>query len=219
MTQLRDERTRVVLVDDHAIVRQGLKAALALEGDIEVVGEAASRDAALRAIARQQPDLVLVDLKLSTEQPAEGLDLCSEIVRRHPDVGVIVLTTFLNQQLVLDAIRRGAKGYVLKDVDVVELARIIRAVRRGEAGFDTRSTALMARSLAGRTSGQPRPDLSERELEIIRLISQGLSNREIAERVIISESTVKYHIRNTMQKLNVNRRAEVVYAATKLGLL
>jgi DNA-binding NarL/FixJ family response regulator len=213
------ERARVVLVDDHAIVRQGLKAALALEGDIEVVAEAGNRDAALRAIARHQPDLVLVDLKLSNEQPAEGLDLCSEIVHRHPEIGVIVLTTFLNQQLVLDAIRRGAKGYVLKDVDVVELARIIRAVRRGEPGFDTRSTALMARSLASRGRGQPRPGVSERELEIIRLISQGLSNHQIAERVIISESTVKYHIRNLMQKLEVNRRAEVVYAATKLGLL
>jgi two-component system, NarL family, response regulator DevR len=219
MAEALTEPARVVLVDDHAIVRQGLRAALALEGDIEVVGEASNREAALGTIARQRPDLAVIDLKLSAEHPAEGLDLCSEIVQRYPDVGVIVLTTFLNQQLVLDAIRRGAKGYVLKDVDVVELARIIRAVRRGEPGFDTRSTALMARSLVDRATGQPRPELSERELEIVRLIAQGLANREIAGRIFISESTVKYHIRNVMQKLNVNHRAEIVYAATKLGLL
>jgi DNA-binding NarL/FixJ family response regulator len=122
-------------------------------------------------------------------------------------VGVIVLTTFHDQSLVLDALRRGAKGYVLKDVDVVDLLKIIRGVRGG---------SLMVHSVSEQDG---RPRLTPRELEIVRLLARGLTNREIGRVALISDSTVKFHVRGIMRKLSVHHRAEVVYAATKLGIL
>ncbi|HEY0452943.1 response regulator transcription factor [Actinophytocola sp.] len=210
------ELIRVVIVDDHTIVREGLRSILELEDDVAVVGHAASPAEALAAIGAEQPDVVLLDLKLSEDGPATGLGLCSAIVAGYPEVGVVVLTTFHDQTLVLDALRRGAKGYVLKDVDVVDLVKIIRAVRRGESGFDSRSASLVVRSLSEQDSG---PRLTPREVEIIRLLAQGLTNREIGKVALISDSTVKFHVRGIMRKLSVHHRTEVVYAATKLGLL
>jgi two-component system, NarL family, response regulator DevR len=212
-------RVRLVVVDNHEIVRQGLVAILEREPDVEVVGEAASASAARAVVARQEPDLVLLDLKLSLDADADGLELCRELTARHPGLGVLVLTTFLDERLVMEAIRRGAKGYVLKDVDAVELVRGIRAVHRGESVFDTRSAAAMVRSVsAGGGAAAPSP-LTRREGEIVRLVAHGLSNREIGERLYISETTVKFHVRNIMRKLGAGRRAEVVYAAGKLGVL
>lgn len=208
---------RIVIVDDHTIVREGLRSVLELEPDVQVVGEAGTATAARRAVAEQRPDVVLLDLKLSEERPAEGLDLCADITREYPDVGVVVLTTFHDQTLVVDALRRGARGYVLKDVDVMDLIKIIRAVHRGESGFDTRSAALVVQSLTGEEPTPPK--LTSREIEIVRLLARGLTNREIGQASFISESTVKFHLRNIMSKLDVGRRAEVVYAATRLGLL
>ncbi|HWM04787.1 MAG TPA: response regulator transcription factor [Actinophytocola sp.] len=211
------ERIRVVIVDDHTIVREGLRSILELEHDIAVVGHAADPDGALETIAARRPDVVLLDLKLSEDGPATGLRLCSALVERFPAVGVVVLTTFHDRSLVLDALRRGAKGYVLKDVDVVDLVKIIRAVRRGESGFDTRSASLVVRSLSQQDGGGS--GLTRREIEIIRLLAKGLTNREIGKVTLISDSTVKFHVRSIMGKLDVHHRAEVVYAATKLGLL
>jgi two-component system, NarL family, response regulator DevR len=207
---------RVVIVDDHTIVREGLASLLELEQDIDVVGQAAGPGDAVRTIAESRPHLVLLDLKLGDDSPAGGLDLCAEIVRRFPAIGVIVLTTFHEQALVLDAIRRGAKAYVLKDIDAIELAKIIRAVRRGESGFDTRSAAQVVRSLA---ADGARPTLSGREIEIVTLLASGLTNKEIGKAALISESTVKFHVRSIMTKLGVRHRAEVVYVAAKMGVL
>lgn len=210
-------RIRVVIIDDHPIVREGLRSILELESDIAVVGHATNAAEALDTVAAERPDVVLLDLKLGDDGPATGLGVCSAIVGRFPEVGVVVLTTFHDQTLVLDALRRGAKGYVLKDVDVVDLVKIIRAVRRGESGFDSRSASLVVRSL--RQGDGTGPKLTKRELEIIRLLAQGLTNREIGKVALISVSTVKFHLRSIMTKLAVRHRAEVVYAAAKLGLL
>lgn len=220
MTRIAEETgkpIRVVIVDDHTIVREGLRSILELEQDIAVVGHAARPDEAMDTVAAQQPDVVLLDLKLSEDGPASGLGLCSAIVGRFPEVGVVVLTTFHDQTLVLDALRRGAKGYVLKDVDVVDLVKIIRAVRRGESGFDTRSASLVVRSLSQRDGAGAK--LTKREIEIIRLLARGLTNAEIGKVALISDSTVKFHVRSIMGKLAVHHRAEVVYAAAKLGIL
>lgn len=201
------DRIRVVIVDDHTIVREGLRSILELESDIAVVGHAALPAEALATIGASEPDVVLLDLKLSEDGPVTGLDLCGDIVSHYPRVGVIVLTTFHDQALVLEALRRGAKGYVLKDVDVVDLLKIIRGVRGG---------SLMVHSLPEH-DGQPR--LTPREREIVRLLARGLTNREIGKAALISDSTVKFHVRGIMRKLSVHHRAEVVYAATKLGIL
>ena len=209
---------RVMLVDDHAIVRRGLRSILELEPDISVVAEAGDRAEALLALERAEPDMILLDLKLSTDHDTEGLELCSEIVRRRPQSNVVILSTFLNESLLNQSLRRGAKAYVLKEVDVVELVRIIRAVSRGGCAFDDRSAA-MVRALVAGERAPAEPSFTDREREVTRLIASGLTNREIGRRIFVSESTAKFHVRNVMRKLGVHSRAEVVYAAGKRGLL
>jgi two-component system, NarL family, response regulator DevR len=214
--------TRVLIVDDHAILRRGVRSILELEQDIAVVGEAGGPAEALRAVERSRPEVVLLDLKLSPEGDADGLVVCSRILERRPRTGVVVLSTFLDEQLVAEALRRGARAYVLKDVDLSELVRIIRAVARGESGFDSRSAAVVRALAAGRPAtgtADERPALTEREREVVKLIAEGLTNREIGETIFVSESTVKFHVRNVMRKLNVHHRAEVAYAGSRLGLL
>jgi two-component system response regulator DevR len=214
--------TRVLIVDDHAIVRRGLRSILELEQDIAIVGEAEGPADALRSVERTRPEVVLLDLKLSPGGDADGLAVCSRILERRPGTGVVVLSTFLDEQLVAEALRRGAHAYVLKDVDLSELVQIIRAVARGEAGFDSRSAAVVRGLAAGRPTtkaGDGAPALTDREREVVRLIAEGLTNREIGETIFVSESTVKFHVRNVMRKLDVHHRAEVAYAASRLGLL
>jgi DNA-binding NarL/FixJ family response regulator len=209
---------RVLLVDDHAIVRRGLRSILELEPDISVVAEAGAWSDALAALDRARPDVIVLDLKLSSEHDTEGLDLCSEILRRRPQSNVVILSTFLNERLLNQSLRRGAKAYVLKEVDVVELVRIIRAVSRGESGFDGRSAA-MVRALVAGEHARVEPVFTDREREVTRLLATGLTNREIGRRIFVSESTAKFHVRNVMRKLGVHSRAEVAYAAGERGLL
>ncbi|MGB8879599.1 MAG: response regulator transcription factor [Solirubrobacteraceae bacterium] len=209
---------RVLLVDDHAIVRRGLRSILELEPDISVVAEAGDRAEALRALERARPDVILLDLKLSADHDTEGLELCSEIVRRRPQSNVVILSTFLNESLLNQALRRGAKAYVLKEVDVVELVRIIRCVSRGESGFDGRSAAMVRALVAGDHAGGE-PEFTQREREVTELLASGMTNAEIGRRMFVSESTAKFHVRNVMRKLGVHSRAEVAYAAGKRGLL
>jgi two-component system, NarL family, response regulator DevR len=161
---------------------------------------------------------VLLDLMLSDRAPAEGLDVCAELRASHPDVSVVVLTTFLDERLLLGALRRGASGYALKDVDTVELARIIRSVHRGQSAFDPRSAKLVVRSL----TQQPDPPsrlLTDRELEVVRLVARGATNLRVARELYVSESTVKYHLRTAMRKLGASDRTELVYRASASGLL
>jgi two-component system response regulator DevR len=215
---------RILVVDDHTIVRQGLRSILDLEPDFTVVGEAADAEQAVAETARLSPDVVLLDLMLSDRAPAEGLDVCAELRERHPGVSVVVLTTFLDERLLLGALRHGASGYALKDVDAVELARIIRSVHGGQSAFDPRSAKLVVRSLTGQTeqpgrSGQPSAPLSERELQVVRLVAQGATNPRVARELFVSESTVKYHLRTAMRKLGASDRTELVYRASARGLL
>ena len=130
----------------------------------------------------------------------------------------MILSTFLNERLLNQSLRRGAKAYVLKEVDVVELVRIIRRVSRGESGFDGRSADMVRALLAGEHAGAD-ADFTDREREVIELVAGGLTNAEIGRRIFVSESTAKFHVRNVMRKLGVHSRAEVAYAAGKRGLL
>ena len=209
--------TRIVLVDDHAIMRQGLRAVLEREADLHVVGEAGTPAEAVAAVAAARPHVVLLDLKLTAGPQTDGLDVCRRLCATHPGIGVLVLTTFAEDRLVVEAVQAGARGYVVKDVDTTELVRAVRAVSRGESAFDAHSASAMVRSLSG---GVPeREGLTDRELDVLRLLARGLSNRAIGAELFISETTVKFHVGNLMRKLMVSRRAEAVYAATKLGLL
>jgi two-component system, NarL family, response regulator DevR len=208
---------RIVLVDDHSIMRQGLRAVLEREDDLRVVGEAATPAGAAAAVLDVRPNVVLLDLKLSAGPQTDGLDLCRALTTAHPGIGVLVLTTFTEDRLVVRAVQAGARGYVVKDVDTTELVRAIRAVSRGESAFDARSASAMVRTLNGASAD--REQLTDRELEVLRLLARGLSNRAIGGELYISETTVKFHVGNLMRKLLVSRRAEAVYAASKLGLL
>ncbi|MEU2002185.1 response regulator [Rhodococcus sp. NPDC019627] len=208
---------RLVLVDDHAILRQGLRSVLEREPDLEVVGEASTSGEALDVVGQVKPDVVLMDLKLSAASDYEGLVLCAQLSSANKGLGLLVLTTFLDEQLVVRAVQAGARGYVVKDVDTTELVRAIRAVSRGESAFDSRSASAVIRSLNGQTT--PREGLTERELEVLQLLATGLSNAKIGERLFISATTVKFHVSNIMRKLDVGRRAEAVYEAGKLGLI
>lgn len=207
---------RIVMVDDHAIVRQGLRSILEREEDMRVVGEATTSGEAMAVVERMRPDIVLLDLKLSTGSDTEGLEVCAALTSRYPDVGVLVLTTFLDDALVLEAIHRGAKGYVIKDVDTSGLVSSIRAIARDESAFDSRSASVMVRSI--RTAPEE-PTLTEREQKVLELLAHGMSNRGIGAQLYISETTVKFHVRNIMRKLGAATRAEAVYEASKMGLI
>lgn len=204
---------RLVIVDNHDIVRRGIRSVLGLEPDVTVVGEAGGRRSALEVIAATRPDLVLLDLKLGERGPEEGLELLAELVRLYPGLAVVVFTAFLNQELARSAVQLGARGYVQKDVDAVELMRIIRGVLDGGAGFDPQTArVLLVRPGAGRGN------LTEREREILCLVAVGCTNREIADRCHMSESTVKYHIRGLFRHFDVEHRTELARLAGSLNL-
>ena len=213
-----EDEIRLLLVDDHAIVRQGLRSVLQREEGIRVVGEAEDAARAKGLVAELSPQMVCLDLKLSTSSDSEGIALCEELTTLHPDIAVLVLTTFLDERLVLRAIRAGARGYVVKDVDTSGLVRAIRDVSRGGSAFDARSAAAMVRGLHGAEEEQPK-ELTSRELEVLRLLASGLSNSKIGAELFISETTAKFHVGNILRKLGVSRRAEAVYAASKAGLI
>ena len=154
-------------------------------------------------------------MKLSPASDNDGLALCAQLTRRYPMLRVLVLSTFVDDALVVSAIEHGACGYVVKDVDASELARSIRLVARSGSAFDSRSAAAMVRSIR---SPRPGSSLTDRELSVLRLVAGGLSNRGIGRRLHLSETTVKFHIRNVMRKLDATSRAEAVYKATKNGV-
>lgn len=208
---------RTLLVDDHALLREGMRSLLERENVVEVVGEAGSADAALAEVNARRPDVVVVDLKLSAGTEYEGLRLIKEISQRHPDVAALVLTTFLDDDLVVRAVRAGARGYVVKDVDTTELVRAIQAVSGGGSAFDPRSAAVVLRAVSGESDSSEA--LSDREREVLRLLADGLANKRIGETLYISESTVKFHIRNIIRKLGVSKRTDAVYIASKRGLI
>ncbi len=208
---------RVLLVDDHRIVRQGISSLLELESDLTVVGEAASGARALELIEEKQPDIVLLDVKMPD---MDGADVCREIQARYPNLPVIILTAYSGDEHVLRCIQAGARGYVLKDVDVVELVRTIRVVHSGQSVLDGKVIAAVMTELKRPAAARHRGlEFSQREIDIIRLVSQGLSNKEIADRLFLSTSAVKYHLRNIMDKLGVSTRAAVIYEATQHGLI
>ena len=206
-----------MLVDDHAILRQGLRSVLERDADLVIVGEASSEAEAEAVVGATNPDVVLLDLKLSAGSDYEGLSLCATLSGAYPGIGLLVLTTFLDENLVVRAVHAGARGYVVKDVDTTELVRAIRAISAGESAFDSRSAAAVVRSMSGRS--EPRKQLTDREIEVLKLLAAGLSNNKIGEKLFISATTAKFHVSNIMRKLEVSRRAEAVYAASKRGLI
>jgi two-component system response regulator DevR len=207
---------RIVIVDDHEMLREGLKAILAPEPDFEVVGESGSADNLLELVQRSQPDIVLLDARLPG---VSGPEACRRLTETHPEAKVLVVSTFSDDALVDACIDAGAKGYVIKDIERFDLKQSIRAVQRGEAVIDKAvARRVLERARGKESTARPAdPPLNPSQLEILRLVAEGFSNREIAARVHLSENTVKFHLKEIFQKLQVRNRVEAALRATKAG--
>ncbi len=202
---------RILLVDDHAVVRQGLRSLLELEADFRVVGEAANGAAGLDLIHDRRPDVVLLDLKLPD---MDGAEVCRAAAGLCQEAAILILTAVSSGPDVLKCIDAGARGYILKDVDITELARTIRAIHRGESVLDSHVTSAVLERARNQTRGPvPGGALTEREQEIVQLVARGLTNKEIGKELFMSPSTVKFHISDIMQKLEVRRRAQIAFKA------
>lgn len=210
------EKTRIMLVDDHKIVRQGICSLLELESDLQVVAEASTGAEALALLDTIRPDLLLLDLRLAD---LSGAQVCREAAAKYPRLPVLILTAISNGPEVLECIDAGAKGYVLKDVDVSELIRTIRAVRRGESVLDPKVTQAVLEHVRQARRVTACETLTEQEREIVRLMAQGMTNKEIGQRLFLSPNTIKVHISEIMQKLGVRRRAELVFRSTENHLI
>jgi NarL family two-component system response regulator LiaR len=205
---------RVLIADDHAVVRQGLRTFLALQDDVEVVAEAADGEEAVAAAARLAPDVALMDLVM----PAlDGIAATRRLREVSPATRVIVLTSFLDDDKLLPAVRAGAAGYLLKDVEPAELVRAIRTVHAGGALLDPAVTGRVLAEVA--RGGQPDGDLTAREREVLALLAEGLANKAIAFRLGIAEKTVKAHVSAILAKLGVSDRTQAALHAVRTGLV
>ena len=205
---------RVMLVDDHMVVRSGLSTVLAVYDDLKLVGEAGDGEEAIRLCERLQPDVVLMDLVMPK---MDGVTATKTIKERWPRVQVIALTSFKEKEYVEGALKAGASGYLLKNVSAEELVAAIRRVTTGQPSLSPEA----AQVLIQRVNEPPPPgqDMTDREKEILALMVEGLSNNEIAERLIVSQSTVKFHVSNILSKLGVTGRTEAVVLAVKHHLV
>lgn len=208
---------RVLVVDDHAIVREGICALLARREDIEVVGEAADGNRAIDAVVRLDPDVVLMDIAMPG---MNGLEATREIHARFPSTRILVLTQHENKEYILPLLHAGAAGYVTKDVRASELAEAIRSVyEKGGYLQPSITTAVVSAIAESPKTSDEQTMLTEREIQVVRLIAEGLSNREIAERLSISVKTVDTHRGNIMEKLNVHNTAELIKYAIRKGIV
>jgi DNA-binding NarL/FixJ family response regulator len=223
---------RVMLVDDQTLVRQGIQMLLELEDDLEVVGVAANGKEAIAVAEQTRPDVVLMDVRMPL---MDGVAATGELLRRTPGLGVIILTTFDDDEYVFEGLKAGARGYMLKDTSSDEIAAAVRAVAGGAAliqpSVARKVVAEFSRLAAGgQGPGQPAapqpPEVSalaepltEREREVLQGLAAGLSNRELAERLVITEGTVKNHVSNLLAKLGVRDRTQAVLKAQELRLV
>lgn len=205
----KSKRIRILVADDHHIVRSGLAASLGLEDDFEIVGEAESGTQAIALFPKVTPDVVLMDLRMTD---GGGIESTAALRAQAPDARVIIYTTFDGDEDIYRAVQAGARGYLLKSAPRGELLTAIRTVAAGERYLPPE----LAKRLAERVSG---PDVSEREIEVLRLISAGKSNKEIGATLHIAEDTVKRHVSNILTKLGVSDRAQAATEAIRRGFL
>jgi two-component system, NarL family, response regulator LiaR len=203
---------RVLVVDDHAVVREGLRTFLALQDGIEVVGESADGEAAVRDAEYLRPDVVLMDLVMPR---LDGVGAMRELRRRVPSSRVIVLTSHTDDDRILPAVQAGAAGYLLKNAEPREIARAVRAAHDGEALLDP---AVAARVMSA-VAGHERDDLTPREREVLALIVRGMANKRIARELGVSEKTVKTHVGHVLAKLGVTDRTQAALLAVRSGLV
>lgn len=209
------ENIRLLLVDDHKVVRLGLRALLDAEPDIDVVGEAATAAEAVEMAGQLQPTLVLMDIRLPDQS---GIAACRQIRQRWPAIQVLMLTSFANEELVLEAITAGASGYVLKQLDTTDLVNAVRAIGRGDAVLDpavTQKVLTRVRSAEHEAQTAAFRDLSERELEVLALVAEGKTNAEIGDVLVLSEKTVRNHVSTILSKIGLTNRIEAATFAVR----
>lgn len=219
---------KLLLVDDQALFREGLHTLLSIWDDLEVVGEASNGQEAIEATAKLAPEVVLMDIRMPI---LDGVAATRQLHALHPEVKVIILTTFDDDEYVFEGLRAGAVGYLLKDVASERLVEAIRAAARGESFLEPSVAAKVVAEFArlpsqvappSAASSKPQPlaePLSERELEILKLIATGASNKEIASQLFIAEGTVKNHVTNILGKMNVRDRTQAALVGKELGLI
>ena len=210
------ERTTVVIADDHPVVRQGLRTFLELQVDLEVVGDAGDGREAVELVAQLVPDVVLMDVVMPN---VDGLEALRQIRETSPATSVIVLTSFADDEKIFRAVKAGAAGYLLKDAAPREIAAAIRAVRRGEALLHPAVAAKVMQELATADVPAAGADLTERELEVLRLLARGLANKAIARELVVSEKTVKTHASNILAKLHLADRTQAALYAVRQKLV
>ncbi len=217
---MKAEKITVIIVDDHAVVRRGVRAFLETQPDIQVVAEASSGGKAIHQVARYLPDVVLMDLVM---QGMDGVTATREIKRLSPRTQVIVLTSYHDDEHIFPAIRAGAISYLLKDTTPDDLVKAVRKAAQGEATIHPTVAARLIKEMQQppQTSESLAPfaDLTQREMEVLRLIANGLSNAEIAEKLIISKGTVKSHVSNILSKLHLADRTQAAVLAWKQGIM
>jgi DNA-binding NarL/FixJ family response regulator len=221
---------KVLLVDDQTLVRQGIRLLLEIEPDVQVVGQAGDGREAIRQVEALHPDVVLMDVRMPE---MDGVAATRELSVRFPEVGVIILTTFEDDETVFDGLEAGARGYLLKDVSSEEMAQAVRKVAAGEALIQSRITRKVLAEFSRRAGASDKKPssgsnaanealpvpLTERELEVLRALARGLSNREIAVQLVITEGTVKNHVSSLIDKLGVRDRTQAVLKGQELGLI
>ncbi|MCX5045775.1 response regulator transcription factor [Aldersonia sp. NBC_00410] len=206
---------KVFLVDDHEVVRRGLADLLEDDPDLTVIGEAGSVAQALARIPALHPDVAVLDVRLPD---GNGIELCRELLSRMPDLHCLILTSYTDEQAMLDAILAGASGYVIKDIKGFELTKAVKEVGAGKSLLDNRAAAVLMDSLRRRTDeSDPLAGLTEQERTLLMLLGEGLTNREIAARMFLAEKTVKNYVSRLLAKLGMERRTQAAVFVSKLG--
>ncbi|MFG2090542.1 MULTISPECIES: response regulator [unclassified Spirillospora] len=208
------EPIRVFLVDDHEVVRRGVAALLSAEDDIEIAGEAGNASQALARIPASRPDVAVLDVRLPD---GDGVSVCRELRSQMPDLACLMLTSYDDEDALFEAVMAGAAGYVLKQIHGSDLVGAVRTVATGQSLLDPRSTARMLQRLRDRQEKKdPLKGLTEQERHILELIGEGLTNRQIGERLFLAEKTVKNYISNLFSKLGMSRRTQAAALAAQL---
>jgi NarL family two-component system response regulator LiaR len=208
----------ILIVDDHAVVRKGVRAFLDTQPDLKVIGEAASGEEGVKLVSQFVPDVVLMDLVMPG---MDGVEATRQLKRVSPRTQVVVLTSYHDDEYIFPAIRAGALSYVLKDIGPRDLADVVRKAATGEVVLNPRVAARVIQELQSLRGTQANPftELSERELEVLRLIAAGLSNAEMAEKLVLSEKTIKGHVSNILSKLHLVDRTQAAVYAWREGIV
>jgi DNA-binding NarL/FixJ family response regulator len=223
-TSLHAEPIRTMIVDDHALFRRGLEMVLDEEADIELVGQASDGAEAVEKAAESLPDVVLMDIRMPR---SNGIEACRAMKEAAPSAKIVILTISDEEEDLFEAIRAGASGYLLKDIPLDEVADTVRAVHGGQSLINpsmagkllTEFATLARRDDEERVQEVPAPRLTEREMQVLKLIARGMNNRDIAKELFISENTVKNHVRNILEKLQIHSRMEAVMVAVREKLI